>query len=105
MNNFMESLKNFLTYMTVDDGHHGLTDRHRGASARAQKQIYDLDFFLSQDGLLSQGNHDLIMRIYNKIPKLSSDGKRLLQVMYTESSGLHVCNGGDNYIYRVSQKT
>ena len=42
----------------------------------------DLKYILSQDGLLSQGNHDLIMRIYNKIPKLSSDGKRL-QVRYT----------------------
>lgn len=30
-----------------------------------------------QDGLLSMGNRDLIMRIYNKIPKFSSDGKRL----------------------------
>ena len=84
----------------VGDGYLGLTDQHRGASARAQKQIYDLDFFLSQDGLLSQGNHDLIMRIYNKIPKLSSDGKRL-QVMYTKNSSLRWCNGGHNYIQGV----
>ncbi|CAB4029365.1 ATP-dependent RNA helicase DDX1, partial [Paramuricea clavata] len=33
------------------------------------------------DGLLSQGNLDLIMRIYNKIPKLSSDGKRLQMIV------------------------
>ena len=41
-----------------------------------------LKSFLFQDGLLSQGNHDLIMRIYNKIPKLSSDGKRLQVTVY-----------------------
>ncbi|XP_028392095.1 ATP-dependent RNA helicase DDX1-like [Dendronephthya gigantea] len=33
------------------------------------------------DGLLSQGNHDIIMRIYNKIPKFSSDGKRLQMIV------------------------
>jgi hypothetical protein len=44
----------------------------------------DLEYILSQDGLLSQGNRDLIMRIYNKIPKISPDGKRL-QVRYTHS--------------------
>ena len=30
-----------------------------------------------QDGLLAQGNQDLILRIFSKIPKMSPDGKRL----------------------------
>ena len=42
----------------------------------------NLKSFLLQDGLLSQGNHDLIMRVYNKIPKFSSDGKRLQVTVY-----------------------
>ena len=33
--------------------------------------------FVVQDGLLAQGNQDLILRIFNKIPKMSPDGKRL----------------------------
>lgn len=37
--------------------------------------------YFDQDGLLAQGNQELIMRIFNKIPKRSPDGKRL-QVHY-----------------------
>ncbi len=38
------------------------------------------DFWLNecvQDGLLSAGYTDFIMRVYNQIPQVTSDGKRL----------------------------
>ena len=50
-------------------------------------EVVNLKSFLLQDGLLSQGNHDLIMRIYNKIPKFSSDGKRLQVTVYMLTCG------------------
>lgn len=34
-------------------------------------------FLYLQDGLLAQGNQDLILKIFSKIPKMSPDGKRL----------------------------
>ena len=42
----------------------------------------DLRFFF-QDGLLSQGNQDLILKIFSKIPKMSPDGKRLQVISST----------------------
>ena len=34
-----------------------------------------------QDGLLSQGNTDLINRLHSRIPKVTADGKRLQMVV------------------------
>lgn len=43
--------------------------------------VMSVSLYFDQDGLLAQGNQELIMRIFNKIPKRSPDGKRL-QVHY-----------------------
>lgn len=43
--------------------------------------VMSVSLYFDQDGLLAQGNRELIMRIFNKIPKRSPDGKRL-QVHY-----------------------
>ena len=40
-------------------------------------------FIFFQDGLLSQGNQDLILKIFSKIPKMSPDGKRLQVISST----------------------
>ena len=39
--------------------------------------------FFFQDGLLSQGNQDLILKIFSKIPKMSPDCKRLQVISST----------------------
>ncbi|KAK3707993.1 hypothetical protein QZH41_010740, partial [Actinostola sp. cb2023] len=51
--------------------------------------LHQVSFFIldEADGLLAQGNNDLIMRIYNKIPKAGPTGKRL-QII-TCSATLH----------------
>ena len=43
-----------------------------------------------QDGLLSQGNTDLIMRIFSKIPKVSPEGRRLQVGVAPVSCDSHV---------------
>lgn len=63
-----------------------------------------------QDGLLTAGYTDFIMRVYNQIPQVTSDGKRLQVikalisvfhqyalefVRYSSSSVNHVCYVGD----------
>ncbi|XP_020603286.1 ATP-dependent RNA helicase DDX1-like [Orbicella faveolata] len=44
----------------------------------SQVRFFILD---EADGLLAQGNHDLITRIFSKIPKMSPDGKRLQMIV------------------------
>nr|XP_058944208.1 ATP-dependent RNA helicase DDX1-like [Pocillopora verrucosa] len=44
----------------------------------SQVRFFILD---EADGLLAQGNQELIMRIFNKIPKRSPDGKRLQMIV------------------------
>lgn len=44
----------------------------------SQVRFFVLD---EADGLLAQGNQDLILRIFNKIPKMSPDGKRLQMIV------------------------
>lgn len=46
-------------------------------------KLDQVKFFIldEADGLLSQGNQDLIMKIYNRIPKVSSDGRRLQMIV------------------------
>ena len=59
--------------------------RARKAFGTFEKQApgVNLFSFVVQDGLLAQGNQDLILRIFNRIPKMSADGKRL-QVNYSK---------------------
>ncbi|XP_029191100.2 ATP-dependent RNA helicase DDX1-like isoform X2 [Acropora millepora] len=44
----------------------------------SQVRFFVLD---EADGLLAQGNQDLILRIFNRIPKMSPDGKRLQMIV------------------------
>ncbi|KAM7445988.1 ATP-dependent RNA helicase ddx1 [Porites harrisoni] len=44
----------------------------------SQVRFFVLD---EADGLLSQGNQDLILKIFSKIPKMSPDGKRLQMIV------------------------
>ncbi|XP_068698338.1 ATP-dependent RNA helicase DDX1-like [Montipora foliosa] len=44
----------------------------------SQVRFFVLD---EADGLLAQGNQDLILKIFNKIPKMSPDGKRLQMIV------------------------
>ena len=39
--------------------------------------LKNICFLFLQDGLLAQGNQNLILKIFSKIPKISPDGKRL----------------------------
>jgi len=49
-----------------------------GKISLSQVRFFILD---EADGLLAQGNHDLITRIFSKIPKMSPDGKRLQMIV------------------------